>query len=194
MVAAARPGPGGGGGGGAGGSSAGGTPAMLASGEVGAWGIAVDGANVYWTNQDRRTVMKVSLAAGRPVMVAAGATAAQIPWDLAIDGSAVYWNYYSSPGAVMTAPLAAARPSRSCRRQAGPRNIAVRGANVYWINLWIFGANTGAVMTAPLAGGGPVALASAQDDPNGVTADDTNVYWTNLAGTIMKVAVAAARR
>ena len=44
--------------------------------------------DVYWTNQDARTVMKVPIAGGTPVMLAMGATAAQLPWDVAVDGGA----------------------------------------------------------------------------------------------------------
>ena len=133
---AAGPGMGGagGGGGGAGGNSGGGTPTVLASGEVGAWAIAVDGTSVYWTNQDSRRVMKVAVGGGTPVMLATGASAAQVPWDVTVDADAVYWSTYNSPGTVMRAPLAGGTPATLAQGQNGPRNIAVFGASAYWIN------------------------------------------------------------
>src|SRR5262245_16644592 len=175
--------------GGAGGTASGGVPTVLASGEIGAWAIAVDATNVYWTNQETRAVMKVPVAGGTPMALATGATATQLPYDVAVDLDGVYWNYYDSPGTLMTAPLTGGPPVTLVTQQNGPRSIAVLGGNLYWINLWIFGNNSGAVMTAPLAGGGgPITLASAQDDPNGIAVDGSNVYWTNLGGTVMKVA------
>jgi len=173
--------------GGGAGSSGGGTPAVLASGERGAWAIAVDATNVYWTNQEARTVMKVPIAGGTPVTLAMGATATEMPWDLAVDSDAVYWNYYSSPGSVMTTPLAGGTPATVAAQQNGPRNLAVANGNVYWINLWVLGDNSGAVMAAPLTGGPPVTLASAQDDPNGIAVDVDGIFWSNLGGTIMKM-------
>jgi hypothetical protein len=161
-------------------ANGGGTPIVLASGEVGAWAIAVDATNVYWTNQEARTVMKVPIAGGTPVRLAMGASTAQMPWDLVVDGGAVYWNYYASPGSVMTTPLAGGTPAAVASQQNGPRNLAVAGGIAYWINVWILGNNSGAVMAAPLAGGTPIALASAQDDPNGspsMTAPSTGRTW-----------------
>ena len=151
--------------------------------------------NVYWTNQDARTVMKVPIAGGTPVMLATGATRRAGTLGRRRRRGAVYWNDYDSPGSVMTAPLAGGAPVRWWRRSRTARATSPsRARNVYWINLWILGNNSGAVMTAPLAGGAPVALASAQDDPNGIAVDGANVYWTNLGGTIMKLPMAAARR
>ena len=189
----ASAGPGAGGASGGGGSVGGGTPIALASNEVGAWAIAVDATHVYWTNQDTRTVMKVPIAGGTPVMLAMGATAAQLPWDVAVDGGAVYWNEYASPGSVMTAPVAGGAPAAVAAQQNGPRNLAIAGGNVFWINLWILGNDSGAVMKTPVAGGAPIALASAQDDPNGIAVDGESVYWTNLGGTIMKLPIARRR-
>src|SRR6476659_6473839 len=135
-------GPAGPGSGGLGGAGGGGTPTVLAANEPGAWAIAVDATDVYWTNQDARTVMKVPIAGGTPVMLARGATAAQ-PWDVAVDSGRVYWNDYASPGSVMTAPLAGGAATTLAGQQDGPRNMAIAGARVYWINLWIFGNNSG---------------------------------------------------
>jgi hypothetical protein len=198
LLTAVLAGAGCGGGSGAAGPGAGGTgglgsaaPIVLASGERGAWAIAVDATSVYWTNQDARTVMKAPIDGGPPVVLATRPSAAQIPWDVTVAGGAVYWNDYASPGSVMTAPVAGGAAATVAAQQIGPRNLAVAGANVYWTNLWILGNESGAVMTAPLAGGAPVALASAQDDPNGIAADDTGVYWTNLGGTISKLPAGA---
>ena len=103
--------------------------------------------------------MKVALGGGTPVMLATGASAAEVPWDVTVDADAVYWSTYNSPGTVMRAPLAGGTPATLAQGQNGPRNIAVVGASAYWINLWIFGNNTGAVLTAPVAGGTPAPLA-----------------------------------
>ena len=135
-------------------------------------------------------MIKVPIAGGTPVMLAMGATAAQLPWDVAVDGGAVYWNEYASPGSVMTAPVAGGAAAAVAAQQNGPRNLAIAGGNVFSINLWILGNDSGAVMKAPVAGGAPIALASAQDNPNGIAVDGESVYWANLGGTMVKLPIA----
>ena len=39
----------------------------------------------------------------------------------------------------MTAPLAGGAPVALAAQQNGPRNLAIVGGSVFWINLWILG-------------------------------------------------------
>ena len=70
---------------------------ILASNQNGPRDIVVDETNVFWTNQNGGTVMKVALAGGIPVTLASGQT---YPQGIAIDSTNVYW-VTTSGGTVM---------------------------------------------------------------------------------------------
>jgi hypothetical protein len=79
-------------------------PDTLASGQMGAHGIAIDPADeyVYWTNKlaDGGSVQKVSIDGGVPTTLA---TRQVSPAGVAVDSTYVYWVDFGS-GAVMKAP------------------------------------------------------------------------------------------
>jgi hypothetical protein len=52
------------------------------------FGIVVDGAYVYWTEEVGGTVRAVPLAGGTPITLASGLTT---PGGMAINGQYVYW-------------------------------------------------------------------------------------------------------
>jgi sugar lactone lactonase YvrE len=62
-------------------------------------GIAVDSANVYWTNNNSGTVMKIPVGGGTAVTVAANQSG---PLGVAVDATSVFWTNYSG-GTVMKA-------------------------------------------------------------------------------------------
>lgn len=67
----------------------GGAPIVLASGQHIPGGIAVDTANVYWTNGwSVGDVMKIPLDGGTPTSLASGQIA---PGKIAVDATSVYW-------------------------------------------------------------------------------------------------------
>src|SRR5438128_1241496 len=67
----------------------------LASGQCGASGIAIDDANLYWTNTDAGTVMMVSKSGGKPATLASKQTE---PAGIAVGGGVVYWtNHGTAP-------------------------------------------------------------------------------------------------
>jgi hypothetical protein len=82
----------------------GGTPIMLASGQLNPQCVAVDATAIYWTNEGTiagtdGTVMKLPAGGGAPMTLADGQYK---PFGIAIDATRVYWTQYASPGAVMT--------------------------------------------------------------------------------------------
>lgn len=158
----------------------GGTPVVLASGQDGPAGIAIDSSRVYWTNIRSGTVMTVSLGGGTPIALASGQ---DLPRQIAVDSAYVYWTNSgqssgghdsgvekSGTGTVMKVPAAGGTPVTLAADQYSPMNIAVDATNAYWTN-----ADT-SVMKVGLAGGVPVVLATGHVD-EGLAVDATNAYW-----------------
>jgi P pilus assembly chaperone PapD len=58
--------------------------------------VAVDAANVYWT--DVSTVNAMPIGGGAVTTLASGQAT---PYDIAVDATSVYWTSYASPGSIM---------------------------------------------------------------------------------------------
>jgi hypothetical protein len=118
----------------------GGTPATLASSELGPVAVAVDSANVYWTGYKAcapylqaciggtGVVMKLALDGGTPTTLAAGLDQ---PQGLVVDTVSAYWTDVGA-GTVMKVPLGGGTPTTLAVRQGYPNGIAVDSASVYW--------------------------------------------------------------
>jgi hypothetical protein len=173
----------------------GGAAVVLASGQRGPFGIAVDDQNVYWVERaPDGAVHSVPLGGGSPVTIASNQDA---PWGIAVHGDTVYWTLDNDNGAVMSAPIdgldgGAIATVASGQAYAGA--IAVDDTSVYWLT-------EAAVMTAPLAGGPPTILATGQsigpafpynlvDGMAGIAVDANNVYWTDGVFYVRSVPIA----
>ena len=160
----------------------GGAPVILASEQGGPDTVAVEGANVYWTNGANGTVMTVPVVGGTPSTLASGQPGAD---HTAVDATSVYWTTSGGDGgAVVRAPLDGGAASIFA---AGfiSSNLALDGENAYFAVL-----NTGmipgpippvlSVVKAPLDGGTPITL-DTSSLPSGrgpsVAVDGVNFYW-----------------
>jgi hypothetical protein len=61
-------------------------------------GVAVDTANIYWTDGTANAVYSRPLTGGATVTLATGQST---PWDIIVDATSVYWTNDANPGSVM---------------------------------------------------------------------------------------------
>lgn len=164
----------------------GGPITALAAGLAQPTAVAVDRENVYWSDSQLGTVMKLPLAGGKPTTLFSGPGVSAI----AIDATFVYWTSgllaLSGPGSVMRVPIAGGAASTLAGGLDTPDAIAVDATHVYWANRGVTGQPTsGSVVSLPLAGGAIVTLASTQLEPFAIAIDSTNVYWATGAGVAL---------
>jgi hypothetical protein len=151
----------------------------LASGQDHPSSIAVDSANVYWS--DSGSVMSVPVAGGTVSNLGVPSPAA-----IALDPNNIYILTSSSlvrepKGGGITTTIA----SGLVIPGALPFGVAVDAQNAYF-------ANGASVESVPLSGGTPSILATAGvgSQPYAIALDATFVYWTETgsSGSVMKLA------
>jgi hypothetical protein len=160
-------------------SGCGGQPTVLASGLAHPTTMAVDTANVYWTD-DNGAVMRLSADGGTPITLATGQSASAI----AIEGSNLY--LANDDGTINQVPVSGGPVLTLASGQNNPAGIAVDSAAIYWSSY-----GDGTIAKVAIDGGSPVLLASAQSRPLAIAVDSTNVYFTNdHGGSVVSVPVA----
>jgi hypothetical protein len=153
-------------------------PQILASGLDSPVSLAVDSANVYWS--ETGAIKKASINGSAVTTLASGLNS---PFDIAVDGSQVYWaEYYGisikkvglNGGAVTTLASTLANVSA----------LALTGSSVVWpdVGIRMVGKNGGATteIVSPLLSQGEYKVA----------VDADNVYWTEygIGGKVRKSA------
>jgi hypothetical protein len=175
----------------------------LASARKNVWtGIAVDTANVYWTEhpssipnfpgEGHGRVMKVPLAGGTPTTLA---SEQDFPSYIRADGASVYWTTWSmgiggelfmmGNASVMRASPDGSKTLALRSVELYPNRfpvygqIAVDAKTVYWA----YEGNVdddyvdGSILAVSLADGSPTTLASGLRRPYEIAADASNVYF-----------------
>ncbi|WP_438022855.1 hypothetical protein [Sorangium sp. So ce233] len=136
--------------------------------------IAVDAANVYWTDADLYTINKMALPGdAAPEQLAAGQDA---PVDIAIDATHVYWTLDADTdpdSMVVRVPIAGGAPEPLATDVRDPRGIAVDATHVYWVT------EEGEVHKTLREGGGQdITLVRVGGNARSVAVDATHIYWT----------------
>lgn len=150
------------------------------------YGVAVDGAHVYWADPDGNALKRRALSSLGTDVLAEVVTAEPGPRDLALDATRVYW--LTAGGAVRArAKDLSANAVTLATQQTGAESIIVDDRYVYWTTF----VKSGTVSRVAKTGGLVEVLAGGQKNPYALTQDCTTVYWTNQndfnTGEIMRV-------
>jgi sugar lactone lactonase YvrE len=151
----------------------------------------VNGANVYWADEDDGTVLALPTGGGTPATLASGQA---LPAHVALSATGLYWVDYGTCapvddagdlgcfGSVMTVPLDGGAVATLASGLTSPNRIAVDPAGVY-----VTSGAAGTVLKLPYDGGAPFTLAVAQGDTEGIAVDSTSVYFTDYTGRVVKL-------
>jgi hypothetical protein len=165
---------------------AGGTPTTLASAQQQPFAIATNKAGLYWMNQGpvpsctNGALLHLASPGSTPDTLATGIGCGVVGFAVGADRA-----YWTTGGAVMSAPLGQGPVSTFAQGQAEPAAIAVDARNVYWETLDGFSQRpVAAIMQVPLAGGTPLTIASGTFEPIALAVDATDVYWTTTSNVL----------
>jgi sugar lactone lactonase YvrE len=152
------------------------------SGATDPYGMAVDGAHVYWANFGSTTIGRADLDGSPASVNPSFITGANQPWGVAVDGAHVYWSNYGS-GTIGRANLDGSGPVQNFITGASsPHGVAVDGAHIYWAN-----TTTDTIGRANLDGvtNKVQNFITGASNPRGVAVDGAHIYWMNhTSGTV----------
>ena len=138
------------------------------------YGVAVDGAHVYWINNNTNAIGRANLD-GTGVNQSFIPTSSR-PIGVAVDGAHLYWTNYNA-GGIGRANLDGTGVNQSFITGAsGPSGVAVDRAYVYWTN-----DTGGSIGRAALNGTATnQSFITGANEPYGVAIDGAHVYWANF--------------
>jgi hypothetical protein len=157
-------------------------PVTLASGQNLPAYLALDNANVFWTNSGDGTIRSVPIAGGSPRLVATGA----VPrvWVVAVTPDVVVWTENGGTR-VAGVPRDGGSSYPIATAQDAPRGITTDGVRVYWTNE---GPDAGFVESAKLDGTDPQVLTGQQGSSKDIAVANGWLYWANADdGTIARM-------
>jgi hypothetical protein len=156
------------------------------------FGVAIDGASIYWVSSAGGGVTAwsapLSGGAGGSLGVATGAF---VPQGMAVSASSIYFVAYLSGGGggLFQLPITGGTPTEIWTGDSAsqPVDVTLDSNNIYWTD-----QGDGAVYSMPLDGGTVSTMASKPTvtGPVRIAVDSTNVYFSDTAGmALYKVAI-----
>lgn len=148
-------------------------------------GLAVDSANVYWSEwgcgcpTSDGTINRIALEGGGVTTLASGLAH---PSAMAIDGTHVYW-VTAAGGEVMKVSLGGDGLTTLATGAEGLAGIAVDADSVYWINSGEINAPS-SLSKVPIAGGAVTTLAKPSGTLSAIAVDAWSVYWATPSSVV----------
>jgi hypothetical protein len=163
----------------------GGTPTTLFNGVQVSGAVAVDSANVYFTDCGSSCATAIVAKAipldGGTVTTIGSLAANAAPGDIRVDGANVYFTAYEyGDGQVGRAPLDGGATATLASGQTDTFDLTTDATNVYFTNA----TTHGSVVMVPVVGGTPTTLVTNQFSPTAIAVDSTSVYWSTAACAI----------
>jgi hypothetical protein len=134
--------------------------------------IALDDANVYWTDRLDGTIVVAPKAGGEPRTLA---RERGLPEQLAIDDVSLYWVEKRSES-LWTMPKAGGEPRRIAQDFAGFSDVVVDARRVWWKSEAAI-AGAFRVLTVPKTGGEPAPASEGVDTIDALASDGARLYW-----------------
>jgi hypothetical protein len=142
---------------------------------IDAFGVAVDGAYLYFTDREQHNVRRRALATLDQNLPAEQVATGGTPRHIAADGEHIYW--VTEDGFVMShARAPGGTATMLAANQTGAFSIIVDDHYVYWTR----NLQNGTVSRVPKEGAGAAEdLATGQKGPLGLAQECGTIYWTN---------------
>jgi hypothetical protein len=139
-----------------------------------AYGVAVDGTHVYWTDRDQHNVRRRALATLDQNLPAEQIAVGGMPRHITTDADRVYW--VTEDGFIMAHPKTpGGAATMLAANQTGAFNIIADDHHVYWTRY----VKDGTVARVSKDQGSVEEIAVGQKFPLGLAQECGTVYWTN---------------
>jgi hypothetical protein len=157
--------------------ASGGVATTIATGQYVPLAVAVDSANVYWSDNGGSAIMTMPIGGVTPTTLVSGTLG---PSNVALNATSVFW--ISGEGSIVSVPLGGGFPSTLASRLRSPCDLTVDDAFVYWTDVV-----DGTISRVRVGGGPATVLLGQQPYAWAITMDATSVYWTSQTnGTVSK--------
>lgn len=144
--------------------------------------ISTDDLYIYWTDTPSRTVSRMPLVGGAPMLLASDQG---YPGVAVSDGQFVYWTSDAGqpPGYTVRVNREGGTPVVLASEPSEPLYLALDGKYLYWTSQLFGGVGPGSVSRAPLDGSEPpTVLVSGLDSPSRIAVDSRYIYWSETRG------------